>query len=837
MYKEFYQLTTAPFRLTPDPRFVFAHRSYRKAQAYMQHALDQGDGVLVITGRSGTGKTTLVEDFVSGLAPGSVRTATLVSTQLEVDDFLRMVAYSFGLKAKGLDKATLLHELENLLRHQPRALLIIDEAQNLSTAALEEVRMLTNLHARTHPLMQIFLLGQESLKKRLHSREMEQLHQRLTAACDLQPLSLVETSEYVLHRLGCAGWHGNPTISNTTFVLIHRLSQGLPRYISKLCARLFLHGAVERLNHLDTGDVLAVIEEIQEELLLPLVPKGQADTDKPLPGMRQLIESRSLPDDWMVYLTQDERSFIENTPIATQSPAKAVTLVPETMPAPASAQAEPPPPPPHAYAASQARADGTKIRSMAPLTDVYDYRFDPSDLQGAPEINRQKFGKGKAIGYGIAASAILLITFYMVTYPVRQEPPAITYNPALYRSQQPAAPSIDPDSQAETSSTEVTEAAPIMDAIEAVGLLPRKPKDEGNNRALPEESGRGAGPASGDDAQQAQDVLVAVEAVPAATATVAQADNSDGTPNALPVSELALSRDALDGAGMMADETDTGATEDIARLSETTTVLAVPQTADNEAGLEIPTSGVDTHDTDRLTATAFTSTAENELQQVTVVRLSLPKPSLVEDRTVDHAQPADEAIRQIPADTPAGQVNALVAEDLEPKVGANDQHIQQLLLLGQQALDDNRLRFPAEESAWHYFDQVLTLAPDNPYAQQGLQNIADRYARLAKDRMERQRYEKARIYINRGLGVIPGDSVLLTLQQENDKRHAELLAMQERERMLAQQAIEAEALARAASRSQAESEPEPSGLIGALKGLFDRGETQAPDQLFDANDR
>ena len=276
MYKEFYQLSTEPFRLTPDPRFVFAHRSYRKAQAYMQHALEQGDGVLVITGRSGTGKTTLVEDFRSALESENILTATLVSTQLEVDDLLRMLAYAFGLEARGLDKATLLHDLEKFLTHQPRALLIIDEAQNLSTAALEEVRMLTNMHVRSRPLLQIFMLGQEHLQRRLLSPEMEQLHQRLMAACDLQPLSLQETHDYVLHRLGCAGWQGDPIISNATFVLIHRFSQGLPRYISKLCARLFLHGGVERRHRLEVDDLMTVIQEIQGELLLPSMPRTRS---------------------------------------------------------------------------------------------------------------------------------------------------------------------------------------------------------------------------------------------------------------------------------------------------------------------------------------------------------------------------------------------------------------------------------------------------------------------------------------------------------------------------------------------------------------------------------
>ena len=165
----------------------------------MRYALDQGDGFLVVSGRSGTGKTTLVQDFLAGLSSDKVVAATLVSTYLQEDDVLRMVAYAFDIDAKDLDKATLLRELETFLQGQSRALLIIDEAQNLTEAALEEVRMLTNLHVKSRQLLQVFLVGQEKLHERLHTQSMEQLHQRLMAVCDLKPLTLQETCDFVLH--------------------------------------------------------------------------------------------------------------------------------------------------------------------------------------------------------------------------------------------------------------------------------------------------------------------------------------------------------------------------------------------------------------------------------------------------------------------------------------------------------------------------------------------------------------------------------------------------------------------------------------------------------------
>jgi hypothetical protein len=217
-----------------------------------------------------------------------------------------------------LYKATLLRELEKFLENQSRTLLVIDEAQNLSPAALEEVRMLTNLHVRSHPLLQICLLGQEDLRQRLRKPEMEQLHQRLMAVCNLEPLSLQETREYVVHRLNCAGWRGDPAISAAAFVLLHRFSQGLPRYINKLCDRLFLHGAVEQRHLLEVDDLVTVIREIQDEMLLPLMPEKEADGHESLPNVQALVGSSSLPADWMEYLTTEEQAFIERCPDVTE---------------------------------------------------------------------------------------------------------------------------------------------------------------------------------------------------------------------------------------------------------------------------------------------------------------------------------------------------------------------------------------------------------------------------------------------------------------------------------------------------------------------------------------
>lgn len=247
----------------------------------MDYALRRAEGFIMVTGRPGTGKTTLVEDLLSSLPRKHVVTSRLVSSQLQAEDLLRLVAFSFGLHAESQDKAGILHAVEHFLLGQAKqrkhVLLVIDEAQGLATEALEELRLLTNFHAQGRPLLQFFLVGQEPLRDMVRAPEMEQFHQRLIAACHLDPMGGDETRAYVEHRLQHAGWKGDPEIREDVFFLIHRFSLGIPRRINQLCSRLFLRGAVEGKHYLDGQDVLAVTEELREELLAPLDAPLAAD--------------------------------------------------------------------------------------------------------------------------------------------------------------------------------------------------------------------------------------------------------------------------------------------------------------------------------------------------------------------------------------------------------------------------------------------------------------------------------------------------------------------------------------------------------------------------------
>lgn len=271
MYDSYYNLTAEPFRLSPDHRFCYDHKGYAKARAYMAYAFMRAEGFVMITGRPGTGKTTLIGELIETLADENVVTANLVCTQLHADDLLKMVAYNFGVSPSITEKAELLFKLDTSLqkwkREGRRALLIVDEAQDLSTSAMEELRLLTNIQEGGEPLLQIFLLGQTELRDLILSPELEQVHQRIVAASHLEALEEGETEAYILHRLQKVGWQGDPAISKSVFPLIYKFSDGIPRRINLICSRLFLHGSVEQRHQIRVQDAKEVITELQSESL------------------------------------------------------------------------------------------------------------------------------------------------------------------------------------------------------------------------------------------------------------------------------------------------------------------------------------------------------------------------------------------------------------------------------------------------------------------------------------------------------------------------------------------------------------------------------------------
>ena len=245
--------------------------------AYLGSGLAQGEGFIDITGEVGAGKTTLIGHLLATIDRQRLNAVNLVSTQLAGDDLLRMVALQLGVAADGSDKARLLAEIERALhgvaRTGRRTLLVVDEAQALSTEAVEELRMLSNFTAGGHALLQIVLLGQPEFRDKLAGTQgLEQLRQRVIATHHLEPMDAAEVEGYLVHRMQHAGWSGRPRFTADACAALHEASGGIPRIINQLAARALLHGAVEGLDEID-GDVIeAVVTDQVEDMARPIAP-------------------------------------------------------------------------------------------------------------------------------------------------------------------------------------------------------------------------------------------------------------------------------------------------------------------------------------------------------------------------------------------------------------------------------------------------------------------------------------------------------------------------------------------------------------------------------------
>ena len=269
MFESHFGLTAPPFQLSPDPSFYFESRGHGRALSYLKYGVYQSEGFIVVTGEVGSGKTTLVQTLLEGLDEREIVSAQVVNTQLDSGDLLQAICTAFGLQpvpSKAQSLALLESLFTRLAAGRRRALLVVDEAQNLGIDGIEELRMLSNFQLRHRALLQSFLVGQPELRQMLQSKSMEQLRQRVIASCHLGPLSDDETRAYIEHRLRRVGWHSVPQFADDAFAEIHRRSAGIPRRINVLCTRILLAAWLTGASKIDQPDVVSAATELDAEL-------------------------------------------------------------------------------------------------------------------------------------------------------------------------------------------------------------------------------------------------------------------------------------------------------------------------------------------------------------------------------------------------------------------------------------------------------------------------------------------------------------------------------------------------------------------------------------------
>jgi general secretion pathway protein A len=266
VYLDYYGLTEPPFDITPNPRFLFYSPKHREAYNHLLYGIRERKGFVQLTGEVGAGKTTLCRAILEQL-DDNFSTALILNPVLNPDELMKAIATEFGLDVRGMDRLDTVSAINNFLLWQVEAgkdaVLIIDEAQNLTEELLEQVRLLSNLEMDNRKLLQIVLMGQPELRDRLNSPNLRQLRQRITVRYHLSPLNQGEISQYIQHRLEVSGAKGAPRFTRPALWRIHHYTGGIPRLVNAVCDKALLAGYVNQTEELDYRVIGKAIHELE----------------------------------------------------------------------------------------------------------------------------------------------------------------------------------------------------------------------------------------------------------------------------------------------------------------------------------------------------------------------------------------------------------------------------------------------------------------------------------------------------------------------------------------------------------------------------------------------
>jgi len=295
MYKSYFGLKENPFNVNPDPRYLFLTEEIKEALSGLMYGVQNRKGFITLTGEVGTGKTTLVNSLLAWLQQRRVRTAFLFNSRMNTNQLFDFILAEFGISCESRTKSQQLMRLNQWLLERYRAgetaVLIVDEAQNLTYPVLEEIRLLTNLETSTEKLLQIVLSGQQELEEKLKLPQLRQLRQRIMLRCKTTPLTKEQTHDYIAERLRIAGASGEPIFNPKTVETIHLYSMGIPRVVNLLCEHSLINAFVEQQRPISPKTVEDVAHEFQLDEVEPAAPAGSTRIDADVYNSEAFIQN------------------------------------------------------------------------------------------------------------------------------------------------------------------------------------------------------------------------------------------------------------------------------------------------------------------------------------------------------------------------------------------------------------------------------------------------------------------------------------------------------------------------------------------------------------------